>query len=203
MTDCEWRVCRNPLPMLELLRTSDRACPRKLRLFAVACSRRVWDRLDDLGRAAVELAEQYADDLTGPEELRAARLACKNAGDNAAWYAAASSPVVAARNAALSAQAGTDPAVEPGVQADLLRCIFGTPIRSRPCDQPRRGRVERRTVAKRGPGRLPGACLRPITRPGEAARTGRLCGRRAAGPSSRRWPPRSRLLVPGSGAAQD
>lgn len=130
MTEGEWHVCRDPVTMLDFLRTRGTPSPRKLRLFAVACSRRSWDHLDDLGRAAVELAEQYADDLTGSEELRAARLACKNASDNAAWYAAASSPVVAARNAALSAQAGLDPAVEPGVQADLLRCIFGTPSQS-------------------------------------------------------------------------
>jgi hypothetical protein len=114
--------------MLEFLRDGGKATERKLRLFAVACSRHLWAQLDDLARAAVDVAEAYADGQAGPEELRAARLACKAAGESAAWYAAASSPFVAARNAALSAQAGSAPA-EHAVQADLLRDIFGNPFR--------------------------------------------------------------------------
>jgi hypothetical protein len=78
----------------------------------------------------VDVAEVYADGQTGPEELRAARLACRAAGDSPAWYAAASSPFVAARNAALSAQAGSGPA-ESATQADMLHDIFGpSPVRS-------------------------------------------------------------------------
>jgi hypothetical protein len=123
----------------------DRAGDRKLRLFAVACSRRVWHLLDDLGRAAVDAAEGFADGVLGPEALRAARSACKYAGGRAAWYAAASSPAVAARNAAHSALSGVAPAsslhappdaaagsrlaAERGAQAALLRCIFGDPFR--------------------------------------------------------------------------
>ena len=122
-------ACGDPAPMLDFLQTSGRASDRKLRLFAVGCSRRVWDWLDALGRAAVEIAEEYAGGRASADQLRMARLACKFAGGSAAWYAAASNPVVAARNAALSAQAVP---AERTVQAPLLRDIAGSPFRSGP-----------------------------------------------------------------------
>jgi hypothetical protein len=112
--------------MLEFLRGN--AGDRKLRLFAAACSRRGWGRISAPGRAAVEVAEAFADGLAGPEELRAARQACKFAGGDAAWYAAASRAAIAARNAALSAQAGADPTPERAAQAALLHCVFGNPF---------------------------------------------------------------------------
>src|SRR5262245_6333353 len=46
---------------------------RKLRLFACACCRQVWDLLDDRRmRRAVEVAEQFAEGLASKEELEAA-----------------------------------------------------------------------------------------------------------------------------------
>jgi len=132
MDEAEWLSCTDPTPMLEFLRTSGRASDRKLRLFAVGCSRRVWDWLDAVGRAAVEVAEMYADGQASADQLRAARLACKFAGGSAAWYAAASNPAVAARNAALSAQAVPGLPAERTVQAALLRDITGSPFRGGP-----------------------------------------------------------------------
>jgi hypothetical protein len=128
MTEAEWMACTDPAPMLDFLRLSGKASDRQLRLFAVACSRRVWTQIDDLGREAVEVAELFADGVVGSEVLRASRLACKSAGDNAAWYAAATKPTVAARNASLSAQSGPDACVEREAQAALLRCIIGNPF---------------------------------------------------------------------------
>jgi hypothetical protein len=129
MTENEWHLAAEPQTMLEFLQSSGRPSERKLRLFAVACSRRIWDLIDDLGRAAVEMAENYADGLVGPDELRAARLACQGAGGQAAWYAAASNPTVAARNAARSAQAGSaligSESAELLAQAALVREING------------------------------------------------------------------------------
>ena len=126
MTEHEWLNAVDPRAMLEFLQTN--GSDRKLRLFAVACSRRVWGMIDELGRAAVETAERFADGLASAEELRAARLACQGAGGQASWYAAATKPEVAARNAAHSAQAGaaaigSEPA-ELLAQAELLRDIF-------------------------------------------------------------------------------
>ena len=134
MTETEWQNAADPHPMLELLRA--KASDRKLRLFAVACSRRIWTLIDALGQAAVEVAENYADGLAGPDEMRTVRLRCQGMGGQASWYAAATKPEVAARNAARSAQAGvaSNPLLgtedaELLTQAVLLRDIFGDPFR--------------------------------------------------------------------------
>jgi hypothetical protein len=134
VTEQEWLACIDPQPMLNFL--GGKASDRKLRLFAVACSRRVWPLIDSLGRTAVEVAEAFADGLAGPEDLRAARLACQGAGGHAAWYAAATNPMIAARNAARSAQAGMandalhgSLADELLAQACLVREIFGDQFR--------------------------------------------------------------------------
>ncbi len=50
------------------------ASPRRRRLYAVACCRRIASALpDDRCRTAVEVAERYADGLVGDEELSSAR----------------------------------------------------------------------------------------------------------------------------------
>jgi hypothetical protein len=133
MTESEWRTAFEPHAMLEFLQKNGKVTDRKLRLFAVACSRRVWDLIDALGRAAVEAAETFADGLVGPEEMRAARLACQGAGGQSAWYASASNPAIAARNAARSAQSGVKAQIGSDTQqllaqAELVREIFGSSL---------------------------------------------------------------------------
>src|SRR5262245_11190281 len=72
MTDAEWHTCGSPRPMLEVLRGGGQ--DRRLRLFACACARSVWDLLPGgRSRATVEVAERFADGQAAERELWAAR----------------------------------------------------------------------------------------------------------------------------------
>jgi hypothetical protein len=81
MTSDEWDACTEPQRMLSFLQESGRATERKLRLFGVACCRRIAEVATyRRARAAVEVAERYADGLAAREELlRAGEAARKGA----------------------------------------------------------------------------------------------------------------------------
>src|ERR1700682_3937846 len=69
MNEAEWLACTHPMPMLECLRW--KASDREMRLFAVACCRRIWHHLsNERSRRAVELAEAFADGFGNPEYIR-------------------------------------------------------------------------------------------------------------------------------------
>jgi hypothetical protein len=84
MTPDEWDASTDADRMLYSIGLN--ASKRKLRLFACACCRRVWNHMRDTrSRQGVEAAERYADGLIGAAELERAR---EGAGDafNAVGY---------------------------------------------------------------------------------------------------------------------
>ena len=77
MTETEWLECISPEEMLVFL--GERASPRKKRLFACACVRRIWPLLtDDRLRRAVKAAERFADGRVSAKVLAKAREGVKH-----------------------------------------------------------------------------------------------------------------------------
>jgi len=134
MTEEEWLACTDPQPMLEYVRGG--ATDRKLRLFACGCCRPKWDLLSETSRAAVVVAEKFADGETTRQAMKKARraawdgwrfpmlLAACHAADLWAWQGACAAADSAAP------RLGTDRDVA-GMrsQCDLLRCVLGNPFR--------------------------------------------------------------------------
>jgi hypothetical protein len=83
MTEAEWLACTEPEKMLEYLR--GQASARKLRLFAVACCRRIWHLLGRDSRKAVDVAERYADGLAEREQLERATRRLETRTDYRRW----------------------------------------------------------------------------------------------------------------------
>jgi hypothetical protein len=82
VTEAEWLACADPTPMLVFLRS--RASERALRLLACACCRRIWSLLTSpFSKAAVEVAERFADGLASESERRVAFAAA--AREAAGW----------------------------------------------------------------------------------------------------------------------
>jgi hypothetical protein len=155
MTEEEWLAVRyDPSDFILFLARDQEASDRKLRLFAVACCRRVWEYLPGAGsRQAVEVAERYADGVATREELDAAHEAAEPSesadyGEVGVAAHAAERPVDAdscALNASLLAadtlvprSQGTPEEYKRWEEADndeshaqtlLLREIFGNPFR--------------------------------------------------------------------------
>jgi hypothetical protein len=131
----------DPKPMLDECEGHD----RKLRLFACACARRIWHLMPDkLFRDAVELAERFADGGSTNKARKARKEKCEALAQTPTWNGGAptatnclsTNPSNAAWNgawAAAAAEAGATegPAWEAvrAKQADLLREIFGNPLK--------------------------------------------------------------------------
>ena len=85
VTEAEWLVCTDPAAMLNYLR--DWASDRKLRLFAVACCRRFWRKLQDKrSKQAVAVSECYADGMADKKELASARSGAVAANNDAVGW---------------------------------------------------------------------------------------------------------------------
>jgi hypothetical protein len=143
VTEAEWLTATDPTPMLEFL--EDKTSDRKLRLFAVACCRRVWSLLPDpQSRKAVEVVARFADGEATDEERLAAIAAAdsdyygrfgtretpggwpENPVVAAGYYDAGLAALCAAGSAAEAEASSSRPL--PFTQIALLRCGFGNPF---------------------------------------------------------------------------
>lgn len=142
MTEVEWTTSNKARKMLQSIMNNPIISNRKLRLFACACVRSVWDLLEnEKSRYAVQMSEKFADGLISSEELEKARheaqQLCSYVTANALKTDAEKANVVAwiayfcTRQTWGSAyQAALIEAWNPGksVQANLLRDIMGNPL---------------------------------------------------------------------------
>jgi hypothetical protein len=140
MKEAEWLACTEPDLMLNHLRGLFRVSERKLRLFACACCRQVWNRLDLRSQNAVLTAERFADGLATRKELDQAQLGaaevkCDRSEANRAAFAAYRTTEVdvtlrffriTVRDTAQLASFDEDGSNRRS-QADLLRDIVGKP----------------------------------------------------------------------------
>jgi hypothetical protein len=102
MTETEWLSCGEPRLMLDHIRP--RASARKLRCFACACVRAVWDLLlDRRSQLAVETAERFADGWASAAELAEAEVAAFEVARVADLRTTVSDPSWAATRAAARA----------------------------------------------------------------------------------------------------
>lgn len=115
MTEAEWLSCTDPEPMLEFVR--GKVSERKLRLFAVACCRRVGNLLTDgYSRKALRTVERYADAAVSAEKL------------GFAWHSARRAAQVAHRRRRETAEATALWAVSTLCEADIGRAVSAVSI---------------------------------------------------------------------------
>ena len=143
MTETEWLACADPDPMLTAL--GQKPSRRKFGLFACACCRTVFDWLvDNRSREAVGVIEAFADaGATEAELKRASTRATRAAGvvggppaRAVSWAADERPDSICCRRVADEAgrafgERGTPEWAEArSHQADLLRDVFGNPLRT-------------------------------------------------------------------------
>jgi hypothetical protein len=119
VNEAEWDACTDPGPMLRFLH--DRASDRKLRMFAVACSRRYLHLTHDprVGEA-LDVAERFADGLVGDAERSNARKAAQQAAQVRGVVARPTAPKWERRAASLAYYAAARRAMESAWNIPLL-----------------------------------------------------------------------------------
>jgi hypothetical protein len=146
MTEAEWLASEDLVKLLGHARRKKKLLTdRKFRLFAIACTRAVWELLPgENGRKAAEVAEKYADGKATKKDLGAAHLAAVRDTvepediTNLAEYNA-NNALFAAVNASgdrsrlmyaaeCATDAASDRALEAARQCVLLRDILGNPF---------------------------------------------------------------------------
>jgi hypothetical protein len=136
MTEAEWLASDDPQAMMalgglrgRLLDSPSAYCRRKLRLFACACCRQVWDSIKSTSaRAVVGVAEKYADGLVNLSAMDAAERRWERNGgyeptDVLIDICGRAPRYIVEHNLARNRE------VAPSLQAALLRDIFGNPFR--------------------------------------------------------------------------
>jgi hypothetical protein len=143
--EAEWLACTDPLTLARY--RTPRITNRKRRLFACACCRLLWDQLaDPRNRAAVEVAERFADGRATQEELARAHLeACAvprpARGDAYRLHLSAANAVLEAADTGPRPRLGSvvlpfgptrgrRRSAEAPRLADLFREVVGNPFRS-------------------------------------------------------------------------
>jgi hypothetical protein len=149
MTEKQWLTARTIDPLRNWCEYHHKRNPRKERLFACACCRRIWEQLrDERSRAAIEAAEAYADRRIDRATLSKARAEAVCAEQAAPWpsgrrvgrfspkFAQAATLVthrerfsVFVETSRYAQFATSNAMVESAAQAGLLRDIFGNPFR--------------------------------------------------------------------------
>jgi hypothetical protein len=132
VTEAEWSACTDPKLMLEFLRS--KASDRKLRLFAAACCRRVWDLLGDArSRQQVEAAEAYVDGQVTEHALEDTASGGHDGSggptEAAFWCCAEDYAFAADLVASQARRSDEDRPSDESRKAALLRDLFGNPFR--------------------------------------------------------------------------
>jgi hypothetical protein len=151
MTEAEWLACKDPQKMLKARYVRRKLSPRKARLFAASCCRRLSSSLTaEESWRAVQVAEAFADGLADRMELEAAAIdAAVDTGSRdapeyperiTAWVVCAEDALLAAEDASewatraiakhaerTSAWQGAL-AAEQAAHAELLRDTLGNPF---------------------------------------------------------------------------
>jgi hypothetical protein len=131
MTEAEWLTSDDPETMLHS--PGVKLSERKLRLFACACCRRIWDLIKDSScRQAVEMAEAAAEGVLGLEALADIHTAAQNnkplyadASWAAAWSAAPDAALAASETSLEAAQSVARVRSEPAKSRALAASCSG------------------------------------------------------------------------------